>query len=183
MLIHSAEQLVTVAGGPQRGHNLGKLGAISDGAVLRKGGTIAEVGGSADLLAAYPNEERLDVSGKVVMPGFIDPHTHAVWAGDRAAEFEMRLEGKTYLEILQAGGGIISTVRATREAGLENLMEQTRTRLWQMFYHGSTTVEVKTGYGLETEAELRMLDAILKLDEEGPWSLVPTFLGAHAIAP
>jgi imidazolonepropionase len=183
MLIHSAEQLVTVAGGVQRGHDLGKLGIISDGAVLLKEGKIAEVGSSADLLAAYPDEEKLDASGKVVMPGFVDPHTHAVWGGDRAVEFEMRLEGKNYLEILQAGGGIISTVRATREADMEDLMEQTRTRLWQMFYHGSTTVEVKTGYGLETEAELRMLEAILKLDKEGPWSLVPTFLGAHAIAP
>jgi imidazolonepropionase len=183
MLIHSATQLVTVAGGPQRGNDLGNLGIISDGGVLLKEGEIAEVGDSAELLAAYPDEEKLDASGKVVMPGFVDPHTHAVWAGDRAAEFEMRLEGKTYLEILQAGGGIISTVRATRGADVEALMEQTRTRLWQMFYHGATTVEVKTGYGLETETELRMLEAILKLDEEGPWRLVPTFLGAHAIAP
>jgi imidazolonepropionase len=183
MLIHSAKQLVTVAGGPQRGEDLGQLGIIPDGAVLLKEGTIVEIGESNDLLIAHPFEEKFNARGKVVMPGFVDPHTHAVWAGDRAAEFEMRLEGKTYLEILQAGGGIISTVRATREAAVDDLMQQTRTRLRQMFYHGSTTVEVKTGYGLETETELRMLEAILKLDQEGPWSLVPTFLGAHAIAP
>jgi imidazolonepropionase len=183
MLVHSAAQLVTVSGPPQRGEDLGNLGIISDGAVLLKEGVIARVGDSAALLDAYPNTPRLDASGKVVLPGLVDPHTHAVWAGDRAAEFELKLEGKTYLEILQAGGGIISTVRATREADLETLKSRTRTRLQKMFYHGATTIEVKTGYGLETETELRMLGAILELDDEGPWDLVPTFLGAHAIAP
>jgi imidazolonepropionase len=183
MLIHSAHQLVTVSSGPQRGSSLGSLGTIPEGAVLLDGDKIAEVGRSEEMLARHPDAPRLDASGKVVIPGLIDPHTHAVWAGDRAEEFELKLEGKTYLEILQTGGGIISTVRATREADLETLKSQTRARLQRMFYNGSTTIEVKTGYGLETDTELRMLQAILELDDEGPWDLVPTFLGAHAIAP
>jgi imidazolonepropionase len=117
------------------------------------------------------------------MPGFVDPHTHAIWAGDRATEFEMRLEGATYMEILEAGGGILSTVRATCSASLEKLMEETRPRLWTMFSYGTTTAEVKTGYGLRTAAELRMLQALIELDKEGPLEIAPTFLGAHAIPP
>jgi imidazolonepropionase len=117
------------------------------------------------------------------MPGFIDPHTHAIWAGDRSAEFEMRLQGKSYLEILAEGGGILSTVRATRSATLETLVSETRQRLHSMFNHGTTTAEVKTGYGLRTATELRMLHALLSLDKEGPLEISPTFLGAHAIAP
>ncbi len=117
------------------------------------------------------------------MPGLVDPHTHAIWAGDRAAEFEMRLEGKTYLEILAAGGGILSTVQATRKASLERLLNETRRRLWSMFSYGTTTAEIKTGYGLRTAAELRMLQALINLNGEGPLELAFTFLGAHAIAP
>jgi imidazolonepropionase len=188
MLIHSASQLLTLSGGPQRGHDLGRLGMIPDGAVLIREGRIAAVGTTAELRTAYHGEESLDAGGCVVMPGFVDPHTHAIWAGDRAAEFELRLLGKTYLEILAAGGGILSTVRATRAASLEQLCEETRPRLQAMFTHGTTTAEVKTGYGLETTAELRMLGALLTLDAEGPGDeghpeIVPTFLGAHAIPP
>ncbi len=183
MLIHSATQLVTVAGPPQRGAQLGTLGIIPDGAVLLDGAVIKAVGTSRELLAVYPDEPQLDASGRVVMPGLVDPHTHAIWAGDRAAEFEMKLAGKSYLEILQAGGGIISTVRATRAADMDTLISETRDRLWRTFRHGTTTIEVKTGYGLDVDTELRMLEAIIALDEEGPWEIVPTFLGAHAIAP
>ena len=183
MLIHSASQLLTLAGGPQRGADLGRLGILDDGAVLIQGDAIAAVGSSAELRAAYPNEMTLDASGRAVMPGFVDPHTHLIWAGDRAAEFEMRLQGKTYLEILAAGGGILSTVRATRAASLETLLAETRPRLRSMLAHGTTTAEAKTGYGLETETEIRMLEALLALDQEGPLDLAITFLGAHAIAP
>jgi len=182
MLIHSASQLLTLAGGPQRGADLGRLGILDDGAVLIQGEAIAAVGLSADLRAAYPNEPALDASGRVVMPGFVDPHTHLIWAGDRAAEFEMRLQGKTYLEILAAGGGILSTVRATRAASMETLLAETRSRLRSMLAHGTTTAEAKTGYGLETETEIRMLEALLALDREGPLDLAITFLGAHAVA-
>ncbi len=183
MLIHSASQLLTLAGGPQRGSRLGDLGLISDGAVLIQGEKISAVGTSSELREAYPDEPLLDAGGKVVMPGFVDPHTHAIWAGNRAAEFEMRLQGKTYLEILAAGGGILSTVRATRTASYEQLLNQTRPRLWSMFTFGTTTAEAKTGYGLRTATELRMLQALLALDKEGPLELAATFLGAHAIAP
>ncbi|MEJ2757607.1 MAG: amidohydrolase family protein, partial [Anaerolineales bacterium] len=131
MLIHSAAQLLTLSGPPQRGKDLGTLSNIQDGAILLEGESIATVGHSSELIDRYPHAPRLDASGKVVMPGFIDPHTHAIWAGDRAAEFELRLEGKTYLEILQAGGGILSTVTATRQASTESLVAQTRARLQQ----------------------------------------------------
>jgi imidazolonepropionase len=183
MLIHSASQLLTLAGGPQRGRDLGRLEIIPDGAVLIQNETILAAGPSAKLRAAYPNEPALDAGGQVVMPGFVDPHTHAIWVGDRAAEFELRLQGKSYLEILAAGGGIISTVRAVRTAPFEKLLDETRPRLWNMFNHGTTTAEVKTGYGLRTAAELRMLQALLALEAEGPLELAITFLGAHAIAP
>jgi imidazolonepropionase len=183
MLIHSASQLLTLAGPPQRGNRLGNLEIIQDGAVLTQDGVVEMVGPSSELRAKYQVEEEIDASGCVVMPGFVDPHTHVVWAGDRAAEFEMRLEGKTYLEILEAGGGILSTVQKTRRATVDELVHAGRDRLWRMFTHGTTTVEAKTGYGLETETELRMLEAILQLNEEGPWDIAPTFLGAHAIPP
>ena len=183
MLLHSASQLLTLAGGPQRGRDLGRLAIIEDGALLLRDGRVFETGTSADLLARHKKEEQLDAQGRVVMPGLVDAHTHAIWAGDRAAEFELRLQGKSYLEILEAGGGILSTVGATRAASVEQLVEETRPRLRRMFAHGSTTIEVKTGYGLELASELRMLEALLRLDEEGPWELSPTLLAAHAIPP
>jgi imidazolonepropionase len=183
MLIHSATQLLTLSGGPQRGSSLGRLGIIDNGAILIRNGKILTVGTTRELLAAYPQEVALDASGCVVMPGLVDPHTHIVWAGDRAAEFEMKMAGAKYLEILAAGGGIISTVHKTRESSLENLMAETRPRLARMFAHGTTTAEAKTGYGLNAEAELKLLQTILALDAAGPLELVPTFLGAHAIPP
>ncbi|MCE5209819.1 MAG: amidohydrolase family protein, partial [Chloroflexi bacterium] len=183
MLIHSASQLLTLAGGPQRGHALGNLGIIPDGAVLIRADKIIETGTTADLLKKYPREPRLDARGKVVMPGFVDPHTHLIWAGDRAEEFELKLQGRTYLEILAAGGGILSTVRQTRSASVEELMKQTRKRALSLLKHGTTTAEVKTGYGLETRAEMNQLEAILRLDAEGPLEMIPTLLGAHAVPP
>ncbi len=181
MLIHSAGQLLTLSGGTQRGTSLGNLNIIADGAVLVHNGRIAAVGRSADLRAAHAGEEQLDACGRVLLPGFVDAHTHPIWAGDRAAEFEQRLQGTTYLEILEAGGGILSTVKATRAASTEELIATTRARLRRVFAHGSTTIEAKTGYGLDLQTELRLLDALVRLDDEGPWELAITFLGAHAI--
>lgn len=181
MLIHSASQLLTLAGTPQRGSRLGQLNIIEDGAVLIQGETIAAVGTTAQLRSLYPKEEDFEAKGRVVMPGFVDPHTHIIWAGDRAAEFEMRLQGKTYLEIMDAGGGIVSTVRATRAASKEKLKSEAIPRLRSAFKHGTTTMEAKSGYGLNTETELCMLETLLELDEETPLDLAPTFLGAHAI--
>jgi imidazolonepropionase len=183
MLIHSASQLLTLAGGPQRGHALGTLGIIENGAVVVREEKIVAVGTTDEMRAAYPGEPTLDASGCVLMPGFVDPHTHLIWAGDRANEFEMKMAGMHYLDILAAGGGIISTVRATRTASIETLIAQTRPRLLRMFANGTTTAEAKTGYGLQTATELRLLKALLALDDESPLDLAITFLGAHAIAP
>lgn len=181
MLIHNISQLLTMTVKPQRGFDLGTLNIINDGAVLIKGKLIEDVGTSPDLLKKYPKEPRLNVHQKVVMPGFVDPHTHLVFAGDRAAEFEMRLEGKTYMEIMAAGGGIMSTVRATRNATRDSLMAQTRERAQSLFKYGVTTAEAKSGYGLELGSELEQLEVLLELDSRGPLEIAPTFLGAHAI--
>ena len=183
MLIHSATQLLTLAGGPQRGKDLGRLGVIENGAVVMRKEKIVAVGPTSELRASYKDEPTLDASGCVILPGFVDPHTHLIWAGDRAREFEMRLEGAKYLDILAAGGGILSTVKQTRAASIEALMAATRPRLLRMFAHGTTTAEAKTGYGLQTATELRMLKALLALDDKSPLELTITFLGAHAIAP
>lgn len=183
MLYHSAAQVLTIPGGPQRGNNLGDLGLIEGGSVLVRGGIVIETGPTPDMLKKYPEEDKKDLSGKVLMPGFVDPHTHVIWAGDRSAEFEMRLRGKTYLEIMDAGGGIVSTVKATRNASLEELKEGTRSRLKKCLSHGTTTLEVKTGYGLNTDTELLMIKALLELDQEEPLDLIITFLAAHAVPP
>jgi imidazolonepropionase len=183
MLIHSASQLLTLAGGPQRGRSLGNLGIIEDGALVVRDERIVAVGSTPELRASFPDEPTLDAGRSVVMPGFVDPHTHLIWAGDRANEFEMKMAGTPYLDILAAGGGILSTVRATRTASMETLIAQTRPRLLRMFAHGTTTAEVKTGYGLKTSTEFRLLKALLALDDESPLDLAITFLGAHAIAP
>jgi len=183
MLIHSATQLLTLQGDPQRGHALGELGIIENGAVLYREEKIVAVGTTQELRAVHPDEPTLDASGCVVMPGFVDPHTHLIWGGDRAREFEMRLEGAKYMDILAAGGGIISTVHATRIASIESLIAQARPRMLRMFATGTTTAEAKTGYGLQTATELRLLKALLALDDEGLLDLAITFLGAHAVPP
>ena len=151
--------------------------------MLIRGEKILAVGSTDQLLAANPQEPTLDATGCVVLPGFVDAHTHIVWAGDRAAEFEMKMAGSGYMDILAAGGGIISTVRKTRACSVEMLIEETRPRLARMLAYGTTSAEAKTGYGLTTESELKILQAILALDAAGPLELTPTFLGAHAIPP
>lgn len=184
LLIHSAKQLCTIPlhdGGPQRGAALGDLGLIEDGAVAMDAGRVVATGTTAEVRWQVQAAREIDATGHVVCPGFVDPHTHLVWMGDRAVEFEQRIAGATYLEIMAAGGGIMSTVRATRSASVEDLIAAMRPRLDRMLAHGATTVEVKTGYGLETAAELRQLEAIVALDQVHPATLVPTFLGAHAI--
>ncbi len=182
LLIHSAAQLLTIASeGPKRGAAMEELGIIEDGAVAVKDGLIALVGPTAEVREQVTPTDEIDAAGKVVMPGFVDPHTHLVFAGDRAGEFEQRVKGATYLEIMAAGGGIMSTVRASRAASVEQLVEESQARLDRMLANGTTTAEAKTGYGLDVENELKMLEAIRHLDAEHPVDLVPTFLGAHAI--
>src|SRR3972149_9014640 len=119
MLIHSSSQLLPLLGGPQRGKALGTLGVIENGAVVVRDEKIVAVGTTTELKASYPDEPTFDASNCVLMPGFVDPHTHLIWAGDRADEFEMKMAGKPYLEILAEGGGILSTVKGTRTASLE----------------------------------------------------------------
>lgn len=181
MLIHSASQLLTLAGGPQRGSRLGQLGIIPNGAALIQDGIFVDVGDTHVMLKKYPGEQLLDANHKTVLPGLVDPHTHLVWAGDRAAEFEMRLEGKSYLDIMAAGGGIQSTVNATRSVNHTTLLAQAEKRAADMFLHGTTTAEAKSGYGLEITTEIKQIKVALSLNDKGPLEIYPTFLGAHAI--
>lgn len=183
MLIHSANQICTVPDhdGPQRGEALGDLGLIEDGAIAVHEGRIVAVGATADIRAEYAGDMVVDARGRAVIPGFVDPHTHLPWFGDRANEFEMRLGGATYMEIMNAGGGIMSTVRQTRSASVDDLVQNNLRRLALMLRHGTTSAETKTGYGLATTAELKQLDAIHALNQLQEVELSPTFLPAHAI--
>jgi imidazolonepropionase len=183
LILHSASQLLTLAGpAPKRGSAQGDLGIITNGAVAIEGERIVTVGETREILKRADSNTRLiDASGKVVLPGFVDAHTHGIFAGDRANEFEMRLQGASYLDIMRAGGGIMSTVRATRAASLEQIVAESGARLDAMLAHGTTTVEAKTGYGLDTATELKLLEAIRVLDKMHAVDLVPTFLGAHAV--
>jgi len=141
IIIHNTSQVIPLTANPQRGSALGTLNAIEHGAVAIEDGKIIEVGAAAVLLERYPQAEKLDAQGGAVLPGFVDPHTHLVWAGNRAAEFEMRLQGKTYMEIMAAGGGIASTVSETRRVSLDELIAQSHQRAlaaWAWFhYHRS----------------------------------------------
>ena len=157
------------------------LGIVADGAVAAKDGRIAWVGPRTDLPG--DGAERVDCEGAWVLPGLIDCHTHLVFAGDRADEFERRLAGATYREIADAGGGILSTMRATRAAGEDALLATARPRLAALMVEGVTTVEIKSGYGLECESELRMLRAARALGQEAPVNVVTSLLAAHAVPP
>jgi imidazolonepropionase len=185
LLVYGATQLATCASanGPKRRGAMANVGLIPDGAVAVADGEIVAVGPTGDVRAEYSARHTVDASGKVVCPGFVDPHTHVVYAGDRVAEFEMRVQGATYMEIMGAGGGIVSTTEATRGARVEELVGASRPRLDTMLALGTTTVEVKTGYGLDTQSELKMLQVIDALDAVHLTDLVPTFLGAHAVPP
>ncbi len=181
LLIRNA-RLLTLAspeacGRPRRGKALGDLGIIPHGEVLVVDDRIAAVGEKVD---APADAEVIDANGRVLLPGFVDCHTHACWAGDRLAEWEQKLRGVPYLEILKQGGGIHSTVRAVREATQKQLASGLRDRLQAMLREGTTTVEVKSGYGLSTEAELKMLRAIRRAASEWGGTVVPTALLGHA---
>lgn len=185
LLLKNISQVVTCQGSekPLRGDAMSAVGLLENGAVAVADGKIVAVGESRDVLARYTAAETLDCSGKAVVPGFVDSHTHTVFGGDRVHEFEMRIQGADYLEILAAGGGIVSTMRHTREASEASLAESAGQRLDEMLALGSTTVEIKSGYGLDTATELKMLRVIEQLDQTHPCSLIPTFLGAHTLPP
>jgi imidazolonepropionase len=187
LLIEHVAELVTVAGppGPRRGAAQGELAIIRDGAVAAgPEGRILAVGPVDRVRAGVQltaDAIVIDASGKTVLPGFVDCHTHAVFAGDRAAELALRLEGADYLEILARGDGILSTVGATRSASEEELVRRAEMFLREMLHHGTTTVEIKSGYGLSVEDELKILRVARTLGRQGPLTVVPTFLGAHAV--
>ncbi len=185
LIISNIGQLVTCASanGPKRREAMADIGLIANGAVAISEGKFAAVGASDEILAEYHSETVIDARGMAVCPGFVDPHTHIVFAGDRLNEFELKIKGADYLEILAAGGGIISTVGQTRAASKEALIEQSLARLDKMLACGTTTAEIKTGYGLDTGTEIKMLEVIDALDRAHAIDLVPTFLAAHAVPP
>jgi len=184
LLIRNAGQLLTMAEGPvpRVGESMKLVGLVEGGAVAAAGGVIVAAGPEADVVAPLElsgDAVVIDAGGSTVTPGLVDPHTHAVFARTRENEFAMRVEGRSYEEIAAAGGGIRSSVRAVREASEDDLVECGRSTLDTMLSYGTTTAEVKSGYGLSTEAELKMLRAIARLGREHAVRVVPTFMGAH----
>ena len=194
LIIVHADQLLTMAAlegapegapaGPFSGAEQGRIGLIEDGAIACLDGVIVAIGPTEEILAKIQEEPdivTIDARGKVVSPGLVDAHTHLVFAGTREREFELRARGATYAEIFAAGGGIHSTVRATREASKAELLELATGRLQTMLEHGATTVEAKSGYGLDFDTEVKQLEVLMELSRRHPVDVVPTFMGAHAV--
>ena len=189
-LLHNARQILTCAAQKaKRGAYLRDIGLLLNSSLLVEDGKIVDIGPASNIKAKYSKEVEdgncsfLDMSGKVLLPGFVDSHTHALFVGTREDEFEMRIEGKTYVDILLGGGGILNTVNKIRKADEEELIEESIPRLQRMLRHGTTTVEIKSGYGLDIESEIKMLRAIEGLKGKQELDVVPTFMGAHAIPP
>jgi len=186
LLITDPNELVTLQGWSQKpplGVQMRELGIVRKGSIAIHNGKIVAIGKSSEIEREFSGEECMDATGEVVMPGFVDPHTHLVFAGSREDEFEMRIEGVSYMEILHRGGGILKSVRETRKASEEQLVENCMKTLDVMLEHGTTTVEAKSGYGLTLKDEIKYLKVIQRLNKEHPVSVVSTFLGAHAIPP
>lgn len=188
LLIENARQVVTSRGGitPLLKGDLGRLEVIENGAIAVGDGRIVAVGTTAEVRAKVAVTEAtqvVDATGRIALPGLVDSHTHLVFAGSRENELDLKLKGVPYLEILAQGGGILSTVRATRAAGREDLVEIGRKYAKQMLAQGTTTAEVKSGYGLTTADELKQLEAVRDLASQSDMDFVPTFMGAHAFPP
>src|SRR3989441_11020934 len=189
LLIVHAGQLLTLAGPndrPRTEKALGDLAIIPDGAVAAADGVIVAIGPTAQVLdEVAPGRDGgvIDAGGRVVLPGFVDPHTHLIFAGSRAEEFEMRLAGATYQQISHAGGGILSTMRATRAASEDELLEAGGQRLDRLLAHGTTTVEVKRGYGVTIHDELKSLPAGDRASAFPDVGLYSAVLWAHAVPP
>lgn len=176
LLIHDAAQVVT----PEAN---GGFRVIENGAIASDQGKIVYIGRTAEALTSYPDAQRINAKGKLVLPGFVDPHTHLIFSGDRSGEYLKRLQGATYQEIAASGGGIRSTVRATREATPEELLRNSRDHLQKMLEFGTTTVEVKSGYGLDWKTEKKILTVAQELKAIAAQDLIVTFLGAHDFPP
>jgi imidazolonepropionase len=187
LLISPCTQLLTLAGpsSARRGRQQSELGLLSDGAVLIENSTIKIAGPRAEIEQAVGAREitRINAENCVVLPGFVDSHAHPVFAASREREFEQLIQGMSYPEIAEAGGGILSSVRAVRSATLNDLVKTAIPRLSSILRHGTTTLEAKSGYGLDLENEIKMLESIQRLSKMTPLELVPTFLGAHEIPP
>jgi imidazolonepropionase len=186
LIIVNADELVTLASDnrkPRTGKQMREIGIVRNGGLAVKDGRILAVGKTPDITKGFKAENVISANGKIILPGLVDPHTHLVFAGSREDEFQMRIEGASYMEILKAGGGILRTVRETRKASVEKLVDYGTETLDAMLEHGTTTVEAKSGYGLTTKDELKMLEVIRRLNQLHSVDVVPTFLGAHAIPP
>jgi imidazolonepropionase len=186
LLIRGASQVVTLAGpAPRRGRAMRELDVIRNGAVLVRDGRIAAVGPARRIerMKEARGAEKIDARGTVVLPGFVDSHTHLVFAGTRADEYERRITGASYEEIAKSGGGILSTVRKTRAASEQSLFTHAQAWLKQCAAHGTTTVEAKSGYGLDAASELRILRVLKRLRNASACDIVPTFMGAHVVPP
>ncbi len=181
-LLLNIGELIVVPPGPVCGDAFSSPPVIRDAALTIRDGLI-DWFGPATQTPPRPFDETLDAAGGTVVPGLVDCHTHVVHAGSREAEFVQRIAGASYIEILEAGGGIKNSVRALRAASVDEIIEQSRPRLQRMMAWGTTTVEAKSGYGLTVEDEIKTLRAIRRLDDELPIEIVPTFLGAHTIPP
>ena len=179
LLIANASELLTLKGSkkPRVGKQMKRLSLIKNGSVAIRDGLIVDVGRNI----RYKSDVTIDASGKLVMPGFVDPHTHVVFAGSREFELDLKLAGVPYMEILKRGGGIFYTVNETRNASSAQLLQQSKKRLNMMLSYGTTSCEAKSGYGLDVETEIRILKVQKKLQESHPMDLVSTFLGAHAV--
>src|SRR4051812_11916971 len=179
-------QLVTLSGPvrPRAGPELNELGLLPDAAMLIENDRIAAVSPNAELRARIPRDATIiDAEGRCVTPGFVDAHTHLVFPGNRADEFEKRIAGATYQEIAAAGGGILRTLKMTREASEDELLAAARRHRGWMLRGGTTSLEAKSGYGLDRETELKMLRVLRRLNDEGPVRIVPTLLAAHTVPP
>lgn len=185
LVVFGAAELLTCAGysaAPARGlAQASALGLVRDGAVAVRGETIVGVGTTSEVLSRFAPKDTLDATGCVVLPGFVDPHTHLVFAGQRADEWEARLAGKPYLDILREGGGIQRTVRETRQASREALLAMAEARALRALAHGTTTLEIKSGYGLARDTELSLLEVADALRARLPIDIVTTYLGAHVV--